>query len=458
MQASLLIIEDEILLGEELAHHCRKLGFTVNLARTLKETSMLLEQGLEPTVVLSDMSLPDGNALDFFESQGGRYPGREWIFLTGYGTVADSVRALRLGAYEFLEKPCDLGRLQLVLESAVRSATAQKRLAFEIAQGQVRYTPHSFIGESPAIVKLRQLLQKLAALPFSALILCGETGTGKGLAARILHYSGGRRQGPWVELNCAALPRDLVEAELFGYEPGAFTGAKGRHLGLLEQADGGTLFLDEVGELDLPLQAKLLKAVEDKRFRRLGGEREIQVDVQIIAATGRDLAQEVKTGRFREDLYHRLSVFQVELPPLRERKEDLKSLVPALVEEFNARAGKKVKVIPQAVWRALESYHWPGNVRELRNVVERCVLLAESEVFPHRWLNLPGISPSQTDADHLYLPLDGSLSLEEMERKILAAALSKTAGNVAAAARLLKTSRETLRYRIQKYGLEGLAE
>ncbi len=453
MQAAILIIEDERLLGEELAHHCRKLGFDVTLARMLKDTQDLLDQGLEPWVVLSDMSLPDGNALDFFEARGGRQPGSEWIFLTGYGTVADSVRALRLGAYEFLEKPCDLGRLQLVLESAVRSATAQRRLAFEAAQGQARYTPESFLGQSPAVKRLRELLHKLATVPFSALILQGETGTGKGLAARILHYSSSRRQGPWVELNCAALPRDLVEAELFGYEHGAFTGAKGRHLGLLEQADGGTLFLDEIGELDLAIQAKLLKAVEDKRFRRLGGEREIQVDVQIIAATGRDLAQEVKAGRFREDLYHRLSVFQIELPPLRERKEDLTHLVPAMVEEFNARAGKKVKVIPEAVWRALESYHWPGNVRELRNVVERCVLLAESEVFPYQWLNLPGVV-STSDTDSIRLPLDGSLSLDEMEQRILITALQKTSGNVTAAARLLKTSRETLRYRIQKHGLE----
>ncbi|GAB6067674.1 sigma-54 dependent transcriptional regulator [Methylothermus subterraneus] len=455
MQTALLIIEDEPLLGEELAHHCRKLGFDVTLARTLQETCTFLDQGLEPAVVLSDMSLPDGNALDFFESRGGRQPGSEWIFLTGYGTVADSVRALRLGAYEFLEKPCDLGRLQLVLESAVRSALAQKRLAFEAAQGQARYTPQSFLGSSPAVEELRRLLQKLAGLPFSALVLQGETGTGKGLAARILHYSGRRRQGPWVELNCAALPRDLVEAELFGYEPGAFTGAKGRHLGLLEQANGGTLFLDEIGELDLAIQAKLLKAVEDKRIRRLGGEREIQVDVQIIAATGRDLLQEVKAGRFREDLYHRLSVFQVTLPPLRERKEDLKSLVPALIAEFNARAGKKVKIIPDSVWRALYRYHWPGNVRELRNVVERCVLLAENEVFPLQWLNLPGVATAPANDLAIHLPLDGSLSLDEMECKILTAALSRTSGNVAAAARLLKISRETLRYRMQKYGLTG---
>ncbi|MBN2700279.1 MAG: sigma-54-dependent Fis family transcriptional regulator [Methylothermaceae bacterium] len=459
MRNSLLIIEDEILLGKELAHHYRKLGWEVWLTRNLREARQLLDdQQLEPLVVLSDMNLPDGNALDFFEELGGHHAGCEWIFLTGYGTVADSVRALRLGTYDFLEKPCDPSRLQLLLESAARSAHAQRRLAFEAAQGNARYTPAVFAGVSPRTVKLRQLPERLAQLPFSSLVIQGETGTGKGLAARVLHHSGLRRQGPWVELNCAALPRELVESELFGYEPGAFTGAKNRHHGLLEQADGGTLFLDEIGELDPGIQAKLLKAVEDKRFRLLGGERDIQVDVQIIAASNRDLAKEVETGHFRGDLYHRLTVFQVEIPPLRERKEDLQILVPMLVEEFNAKAGKRVREIPEAAWSAFERYHWPGNVRELRNLIERCVLLAEDEMFPHQWLGLPGTTPPLDDDSTVRLPLDGSLSLDEMERRIIQSALTQTSGNITAAARLLKTTRETLRYRIQKYHLEHVVK
>lgn len=450
MPNSLLIIEDEPLLGEELVRHFQHLGWEVWLAKDLAKARQLLEGRLEPLVVLSDLSLPDGNALDLLEGIGRR--ASEWIFLTGYGSVPDSVRALRLGAYDFLEKPCDPNRLQLVLEAAARSARAQRRLAFEAAQLNLRFSPQALVGDSPKTRELRQLIAKLAKLPFSSCLILGETGTGKGLVARILHASGSRSQGPWVELNCAALPKDLAEAELFGYEPGAFTGAKGRHHGLLEQADGGTLFLDEIGELDLGIQAKLLKAVEDKRFRRLGGEREIQVDVQLIAASNRNLLKEVEAGRFRSDLYHRLSVFEVTIPPLRERREDLKTLVPLLIEEFNAKAGKRVKVIPPSVWSALESYHWTGNVRELRNLIERCVLLAEDEIFPQQWLNLPG-SVAPQDSNLIHLPLDGSLSLEEMEKHILQTALSRTSGNVTAAARLLKTSRETLRYRIQKHGL-----
>ena len=458
MHPSLMIIEDEALLGEELRRHFQRLDWEVWLVRDLAEARRLLDGGqAEPMVILSDMNLPDGNALDFLEERGGRQANCEWIFLTGYGSVPDSIRALRLGAYEFLEKPCDPNRLQMVLEAALRSVRAQRRLAQETAQHHDRYNLASFIGESPQIIRLRQLLSRLAKVPFSSLVILGETGTGKGLAARILHACGCRADGPWVELNCAALPHELVEAELFGYEPGAFTGAKGRHHGLLEQADGGTLFLDEIGELELATQAKLLKAIEDKRFRRLGGEKEIQVDIQIIAASNEDLQKMIRQGHFREDLYHRISVFQLELPPLRVRKEDLRLLVPTFVAEFNTKAGKRVSRYPEALWRILESYDWPGNIRELRNLIERCVLLSEDESFPVQWINLPGQTPPFDEDSTIRLPLDGSLSLEEMEKRIIQTALERTANNVTAAARLLNTTRETLRYRIRKYHLPGLS-
>ncbi len=297
------------------------------------------------------------------------------------------------------------------------------------------------------------MLARLAQVPFSALLIGGETGTGKGLAARILHYAGPRGGGPLVEINCAALPRDLVEGELFGSEAGAYTGAKGRRRGLLEQASGGTLFLDELGELPLESQVKLLKAIEDKRVRRLGGDREIAVDVQIIAASNRDLAIEMREGRFRADLYHRLSVFRLDLPSLRGRREDLRQLVPRLVAEFNAKAGKRVRTIPDQAWRRLEAHDWPGNVRELRNVVERCVLFAEDTVFPARWLQLQAAATAIPSGDGLWLPLDGSLSLNDMEQAIVEAALERAEGNVTGAARLLRSTRETLRYRVKKIGL-----
>lgn len=289
----------------------------------------------------------------------------------------------------------------------------------------------------------------------------GETGTGKGLVTRILHYAGTRSQGPLIELNCAALPRELLESELFGHEAGAFTGATGRHRGLIEQADGGTLFLDEIGEMPLDLQAKLLKAIEDRKIRRLGSEREITVDVQIVAASNRDLESLSREGGFRSDLYHRLSVFRLTLPPLREIKEDLEQLLPLLVAEFNAKSGRQVRDISHEVWSQLRNHDWPGNVRELRNVVERCVLFSDGPNFPAQWLQLPGqkpvaASPPATKGrDGIFIPLDGSMNLDDMDRHIIETTLERTGNNTLAAARSLGTSRETLRYRIRKYGIKS---
>jgi two-component system, NtrC family, response regulator AtoC len=457
MKDSLLIIEDEALLGNELVRYFRKQRWDVSLATDLKSAKQLLnENNIEPIVILSDMSLPDGNSLDFLEQVKSGLPNSEWIFLTGYGSVTDSVRALRLGAYDFIEKPCALDRLNMLVEGAARSARAQRRILQEASQHFNRYTPDALIGRSSKTGQLREMIKQLAKVPYSSLVISGETGTGKGLVTRILHYSGNRASKPLVELNCAAIPKDLLESELFGYEAGAFTGAKKRHRGLLEQADTGTIFLDEIGELDLYLQGKLLKAVEELKFRRLGSESIVEVDVQIIAATNRDLLQKVRTGEFREDLYHRLSVLNIHIPPLRERKEDLRDLLPQFVSECNIKSGKQVKVIPDVVWEQLESYDWPGNIRELHNIIERCVLLADSEVFPSRWLQFPNTieDSSPGSKNGMFIPLDGSLSLQDMEKFILQEALNRADNNVTAAARLLRATRETMRYRVQKYHLK----
>jgi two-component system response regulator AtoC len=463
MADTLLVIEDEPLLGGELRDELAEDGWDAVLAPTLAEAErLLLVRNLEPLVVLSDMSLPDGNALDLLEKvRARRLPG-EWILLTAYGGVAESVRALKLGAFDFLEKPCELERLQLVVAGAARSARAQRRLHDEERVRGRRYVPDAFVGRSPAAQDVREMLERLGKVPFSGLVISGETGTGKGLAARILHHAGRRASGPLVEVNCAALPRDLMEAELFGHEAGAFTGAKGRRRGLIEQAHGGTLFLDEVAELEPDLQAKLLKAIEDRRVRRVGGDRELVVDVQVIAATNQDLGSRVAEGDFRADLFHRLAVFRLALPPLRARKEDLEDLLPLFIQEFNTRSGQRVETVPDSVWRRLGAYDWPGNVRELRNLVERCVLLADGPVFPERWLSL-GDASSGTDRDsatvhaddnRLCLPLDGSLSLDAMERRILSEALARNGANVSRTARMLGTTRERLRYRVHKHGLK----
>ena len=461
MSDTLLLIEDEPLLSAELVRHFRRAGFEVVAATSLGEAKrLLLNDDLQPLVVVSDMSLPDGNALDLLEATKSAVGG-EWLFLTGYGSIADSVRALRLGAFDFLEKPCELERLDLVVAGAARSARAQRQLRERAAAENRRYWPEAFVGRSPAARSVREMLLRLARVSLSTLLVTGETGTGKGLAARILHYSGARREGPLVEINCAALPHDLLESELFGHEPGAFTGARGRRRGLMEQAHGGTIFLDEIGELGMDLQAKLLTVIEDRRLRRLGGTSAVEIDVQVIVASNRNLAERTRAGEFRSDLYHRITVFTLELPALRTRMEDLDDLVPAFVAEYNMKAGKGVQVIPQRVWTALKSHDWPGNVRELRNVLERCVLLSDTQTMAADWLQLqPSRLPASSEFaglggyPGLHLPMDGSLSLEDMERNIISEALARSNNNVTAAARLLGTSRETLRYRVSKYGFK----
>jgi DNA-binding NtrC family response regulator len=461
MPETLLIIEDEQLLGTELTRHFRRASWDVVWAKTFVDARrQLIDGALEPLVVLSDINLPDGNGLDLLEAIRGRGGQGEWVFLTGFGDVPDSVRAIRLGAYDFLTKPCDQAHLDLVINGAARSARAQRRLRDESRNRARRYLPDSYAGRSAPARHVRELLTKLTQVPFSALIITGETGTGKGLAARIVHHGGARADGPLVEVNCAALPRELLESELFGHEAGAFTGARGRRRGLIEQAHGGTIFLDEIGEMPVDLQAKLLKVIEDRSLRRLGAEKEIQVDVQVLAATSRNLEERIRGGEFRADLYHRLSVFRLELPPLRERIDDLEDLVPLFVAEYNAIAGRKVSEIPDAVWSRLKGYDWPGNVRELRNVVERCVLFANDRRFPLEWLQLGSAGPAGGDAQvasiqegRLCLPLDGSMGLDDMVGRIIESMLARHGNNVAETSRALKTTREKVRYRIEKYDI-----
>jgi DNA-binding NtrC family response regulator len=417
----------------------------------------LIDQELRPLVTLADMNLPDGNSLDLLEElRNQRTPTTEWILLTAYGTIPDSVRALQLGAHDFLEKPVDDTRLEIAIRRAARSARAQRRWSNESAHQVAQHGVDRFIGRSVRAKETRHMLEQIAQADFSALVLRGETGTGKGLAARILHYNSARADGPMVEVNCAALPEELLESELFGHEAGAFTGAKGRREGLFEQANGGTLFLDEISEMALGLQAKLLKAVEDRTIRRVGGNREIRIDVRIITATNRDLETEVAEQRFRSDLYHRLNVFQVVLPSLAERPDDIEDLVHRFVDEFNQRTNRQITEIPPEVWQELKGYQWPGNVRELRNVIERGVLMSQGSRLEPRWLQLSGAgSPALSiDGDRICIPLDGSVGLEEIEFQVIEQALKRTAGNVTRAAGLLGVSRQTMRYRIEKHKID----
>ncbi len=418
---------------------------------------LLFEQTAEPLVVLADVRLPDGSALDLLERMYVAGKSAEWVLLTARGSAPDFRGALRLGVVGFLEKPCSTGRLVAVLNAARRSALAQRRLGLPSRAGGRRYRPPAFQGRSAPARRVRDTITQLLETLFDGLVICGETGTGKDLVARILHHSGPRARGPLVEVNCALLPKDRQESEIFGHEAGA--GAGMLHRGCLEQADGGVLFVDEVAEMDAALQPRLLTALEDHCIRRVGGEKTFGVDVQVLVATQCNLEARVRNGRFHRDLYHRLSTAQLDLPPLRDRLEDLEDLVPAMVAEFNARAGRQVRKIPDSVYALMQNYRWPGNVRELQNVIERCVSLADGEVFPERWLHLgQGLSGVdnglEADSDRVSIPLDGSMALDDMGGYIIQTALDRNGYNVVATARALGTTRETLRYRIQKYGLK----
>lgn len=459
MSDTLLIIEDEALLGREMQRRFVKQGWDVVLSADLADARrQLVDKSLRPVAVLADMNLPDGNSLDLLdELQNEAGAKSEWIFLTAFGTIPDSVRALQLGAHDFIEKPVDEARLDLAVQRAARSSRAERRLSYASASAAAKYRVEQFVGHSERATETRHMLTQIAQADFSALVLRGDTGTGKGLAARILHYNGPRAAGPMIEVNCAALPDELLESELFGHEAGAFTGAKSRREGLFEQADGGTLFLDEIGEMPLGLQAKLLKAVEDRTVRRVGGNREIKVDVNIITATNRDLETEVAENRFRGDLYHRLSVFQIVLPSLAHRIEDIPDLVRDFVAAFNERRNERIETIPDEVWSRLADYAWPGNVRELRNVVERCVLLSPGKTLDPRWLQLTQVERPATSVDdnHICFPIDGSVTLDEVERRMIEEALRRENGNVTRAAGRLGVSRQTMRYRVDKHHIES---
>lgn len=464
MANRLLIIENDLVECDEIASRFTKNHWQVDIASSLEGAKkMIAKNDFNPHVICAAAHNNAEAIFSFVNETIDELAHSEWVFLVDKEERLET-ELLDDIPYHSVEKPFKNKQIDIAIKRALRSSLTARRLDAYSSQQFDQNRLDAFVGQSESVTELKEMLAKLTEVPISTMIITGETGTGKGLVARILHHTGTRKDGPMVELNCAALPRDLLESQLFGHEAGAFTGAKGRYRGLFEQADNGTLFLDEIGDMDIDLQAKVLKAIEDKKVRRLGGQREIEIDVQIIAATAKDLEKAYKQKLFREDLYHRLSVFCVSLPPLRSRKSDLVDLVPRIIAEFNAIAGRHVETVSDKVWKELLDYDWPGNVRELRNVIERCVLMSKDEEFPIEWLQLStACSPSASVEDissrsnRVTLPLDGSMALDEMDGQIIQTALEKNGFNIAETARALKTTRETIRYRIQKYSLKTTA-
>lgn len=413
-------------------------------------------------MVLLDIDLPDGSGLDLLKKIKLENPETVAVMITGNVQVDNTIAALRGGAYDFIGKPISLEELRVTIRNGIEARYLRREVEQVRSQRAREFNFRQIVGESPAMKKTLALAAKVAESEVSSVLLQGESGTGKDLVAKAIHYGSQRAGNPFIAINCAALPATLIESELFGYEKGAFTDAKARKQGLFEQAEGGTLLLDEIGELELSLQAKLLRVLEEGAFRRVGGLKDIPLDVRVIAASNRDLKQESEQGRFRLDLYYRLSVIQIDIPALRERGDDVLLLSTHYIETISSKIRRRQKIngLSADVAALFRRYSWPGNVRELRNVIERALILEDSEEITTEYLPAGMIGHTSTHASNLktapvgpsFVLPDGGISLDEAELSFVKQAIERSGGNQTKAAKLLGISRDQLRYRLQKLG------
>jgi DNA-binding NtrC family response regulator len=412
--------------------------------------------------VLLDIDLPDGSGLDALREIKGRRADAVVIMITGNVVIQNTISALRGGAYDFIGKPVHLEELRVTIRNGIEASQLRREVTQVRSERARQFSFDQIIGRSPTVVRMLALARKVAESEVSSVLLQGESGTGKDLVAKAIHYGSRRSESPFVAINCAAIPSTLIESELFGYEKGAFTDAKARKEGLFEQAEGGTLFLDEIGELELGLQAKLLRVLEEGAFRRVGGLKDIPLDVRVVAASNRDLKAESEQGRFRLDLYYRLSVIQIDIPPLRERGDDILLLAEHYISTLGERLRlrKKIRGLAPGVAETFRHYAWPGNVRELRNVVERALILEDgdeitTEYLPHDLVAQAAESAADAGragapaGNGFTLPAEGT-SLEELELSLVRQAMERSGGNQTRAAELLGISRDQLRYRLKK--------
>ena len=460
----ILVVDDEQMIRWTLTEALRGWGYVPVQAETVAASLVAFDSD-QPAAVLLDINLPDGSGLDVLREIKRRQPDAVVIMITANVLIDDTIAALRGGAYDFIGKPINLDELQVTIRNGIEAQRLRHEVNVIRRERAQQFSFDQIIGDSPTMREMGSLARKVAESEVSSVLLQGESGTGKDLIAKAVHYSSHRADGPFVAINCAALPANLIESELFGYEKGAFTDAKTRKEGLFEQAEGGTLFLDEIGEVELNLQAKLLRVLEEGVFRRVGGLKDLSLDVRVIAASNRDLKSESEQGRFRLDLYYRLSVIQIDIPALRERGSDVLLLAEHYIGFFNKRLKRKrIDGLTPEVAAAFLQYAWPGNVRELRNVIERALILEDDDLITTKYLP-PGIAAGtppgssaggQTGGDVAFpLPAEGVL-LEEVEMSLVRQAIAQSGGNQTRAAELLGISRDQLRYRLKK--LDAAAE
>jgi DNA-binding NtrC family response regulator len=451
--ASILVVDDEHLIRWSLEQQLRREGHQVRVAATAADALQAARADM-PDVVLLDVRLPDGDGVEVLERLRGMDAEVIVILITAHGSVGPAVRAMKLGAADYLMKPVDPDELAVTIRRGLETRTLRREVARFQAEVQDGARLADLVGASPLTLQLRGLIERIAQSGTTTVLLEGESGTGKDLVARIIHFESARAAAPFVAVNCVALPEHLLESELFGHERGAFTDAKAAKKGLFEQADGGTVYLDEIGDMKADLQAKLLRLIEEKTFRRIGGVRDLRVDVRIIAATNRDLVRALDAGQFRKDLYYRLRVFPLGLAPLRQRREDILPLAAHFLTRFGREMRRERLALASEAERALLEHDWPGNVRELRNVLERAIILAPGDTLELEHLP-PEIAAGETTGlptEAPTLPAEG-LSLEEVERQLVRQALDATGGNQVRAARLLGISRDALRTRMRRFGL-----
>lgn len=449
---TILIVDDDAQIRRTLENVLQSWSYSCIEAGTIAEAETCFAEEL-PAVVLLDIDLPDGSGLDLLTKIKEQQPDTIVVMITGDVNVENTIEAMRGGAHDFIGKPISLQELRITIRNGIETRNLRKEVQSVRKARSQKFSFDQIIGESAGMKYAVEMARKVAESDVNAVLLQGETGTGKDLFARAIHYSSARADHPYLAINCAALPANLIESELFGYEKGAFTDAKKRKEGLFEQANGGTLFLDEIGEIDVTLQAKLLRVLEDGAFRRVGGLKDLPLDVRVIAASNRDLKQESAEGNFRLDLYYRLSVIQIDIPPLRDRGDDILLLARHYINQVNEtwRKTRPLEDLAPDAASVFLRHEWLGNVRELKNIIERASILEDGDMVTARHLPFHSASAGGASGSGyaFVLPPEG-IPLSEVEIQLVHQALERTDGNLTRAAKLLDISRDQLRYRLKK--------
>ncbi|MBI2900407.1 MAG: sigma-54-dependent Fis family transcriptional regulator [Planctomycetes bacterium] len=449
---NILVVDDEKLIRWSLRERLVRDGYAVVEAEDGKSAMAALERGL-PDLVLLDLRLPDTDGLSILREVQSRSPDLPVIIITAYSSVDTAVEAMKLGAYDYVAKPFNMDELAISVKRALETSVLKREVSDIVREQKARFGSHNLVGKSKAIQEIHELIRKVSRSEATTVLIRGESGTGKDLIAKAIHYESQRADRPFMNITCTALQETLLESELFGHEKGSFTDAKAQKKGLFELADGGTIFLDEIGDMSPGLQAKLLRALEEKAFRRIGGTVDIRINVRVIAATNRDLEKQIEEKKFREDLYYRINIITIYAPPLRDRREDIPVLADHFLRGFAREFRKEIRALASDAQEKLQAHDWPGNVRELRNAVERAVLLGSGPGIGVDDISLGRPSVSTDRLKRLFALPPKGVHFDTLEKDLVLQALERAGGNQTKAGELLGMTRDQIHYRMEKYGI-----